>query len=398
MHESDEVSPFARLGRKHLIALDGLLALEYAVVLVATVLARQGGWPECLLAAGIALPLSVRRVRPRAVFGTVTALSVLAVSLDLVGEPFFAAAFALYTVALTSPGRVRVTTRAILVAGVVGAVVLPLLGLYPAPEPGSASLFPVGAIALGLAWTLGQVVRERRTHAAAAARRVAEQAVTGERLRIARELHDVVTHGVGLIAVRAGVAHHALRSRPDADPEVRAALADIETAGRTALAEMRRMLGVLRPDREHAEDGRLRPQPGLADLADLAGMAEKAGVAVELDVRDTPPLTPGLELTAYRIVQEALTNVVKHAAPTRCEVTVRAGAGDLRIDVVDGGTGRGGGAARRGSEGGKGLIGIQERVLMYQGGFTAGPRRGGGFAVSVRLPLTSAVTTSGRNG
>ncbi|QFU93419.1 Sensor histidine kinase LiaS [Amycolatopsis sp. YIM 10] len=389
--------PFARLGRGHLVALDGLLALEYAVVLVVTILARQGGWAECLLAAGIAGPLSVRRIWPRTVFGTVTALSVLAASFDLVGEPIFAAAFALYAVALTRPRRAWMTTRSALAASVMGGVTLPLVGLYPT-EPGGENLFLTGAIALSLAWILGRAVQERRTYAASAARRIAGQAVIEERLRIARELHDIVTHGVGLIAVRAGVANHVLRSRPDADPEMREALADIETAGRNALTEMRRMLGVLRPDREHGEDRQLRPQPGLAGLAELAALAAKAGVEVELNVQDTPPLAAGVELTAYRIVQEALTNVVKHAAPARCAVTIRASTADIRIDIVDDGVGRGSVTDRRGSAGGKGLIGIQERVQMYRGEFTAGPRQDGGFGVSVRLPLASEATMPGRDG
>ncbi|MGW7532451.1 sensor histidine kinase [Amycolatopsis sp. NPDC054798] len=385
MDESGQAPPFARLGRKHLIALDGLLALEYAIVLVASILARHGSWTECLLAAGIAGPLAVRRIWPRTVFAAVAGLSVLAAILGLVGEPFFAAAFALYTVALAKPRRARMTTRAILAASVVGVVALPLVGLYPAiGNDSSENLLLVGALALGLAWTLGRAVQARRTYAASAARRMAGQAVAEERLRIARELHDIVTHGVGLIAVRAGVANHVLRSRPDADPEMAEALADIETAGRNSLVEMRRMLGVLRPDRDHAEDSQLRPQPGLDGLDELAGLAAPAGVQVELDVQGTPPLAAGMELTAYRIVQEALTNVMKHAAPARCAVTVRASAADLRIDIVDDGTGHG-----SATEGGRGLIGIQERVLMYRGEFTAGPRPDGGFGVSVRLPLAT---------
>ena len=232
-----------------------------------------------------------------------------------------------------------------------------------------------GVAALGGAWTMGQAVRERRAYAARAAERLARESVTEERLRIARELHDVVAHSVGLIAVKAGVANHVMRTRPQ---EAHDALRVIETVSRGALVEMRHLLGVLRTD-----PADLVPVSGVEGLPELAERATLAGVTVDLDVRGAAGLPQGVGLSVYRIVQEALTNVVKHAAPARCRVDVEADGRQVRIEVADDGPGR---RTLPAHAEGHGLIGMRERVMMYGGVFEAGPRPGMGFRVFACLP------------
>nr|WP_185033755.1 sensor histidine kinase [Actinomadura coerulea] len=329
------------------------------------------------LVAAAGLPLAVRRLWPVPVFAAVLSASTASLLLGLPWDTYAAAGFALYQVALTRRRRRWVPT---LFIGVVSAVFI-FGGAVAGPVGAQAEILGrvlLGASVLGASWTLGRVVRERRAHAAHAARRLADQAVSGERLRIARELHDVVAHSMSLIAVKAGVAVHVAEARPE---EALDALRVIETTSRGTLAEMRHLLGVLRTG---AADADLTPSPGLADLAGLAERAAMAGVRVDLDV-DAAELPDGVALSAYRIVQEAVTNVVKHAAPARCRVRVRADGLRLRIDVTDDGPG----ARVLPGGGGHGLIGMRERVMMYGGEFTAGPRPEGGFAVSAAFPYES---------
>ncbi|MEU9123446.1 histidine kinase [Streptomyces sp. NPDC048506] len=198
------------------------------------------------------------------------------------------------------------------------------------------------------------------------------------RLRIARELHDIVSHNLSLIAVKAGVAGHVAQAAPQ---EAQAALKVIEETSRSALAEMRRTLGVLR-----TEGAPLGPVPDLDRLGSLAAEANRAGVEVDLTVHGTEGLAEGTQLTIYRIVQEALTNVVRHAAPTHCQITVEADTREIRIDIEDAGPPPGGPPVNRQLPGEHGLLGMRERAMMYGGSFEAGPRQEGGFTVSVRLP------------
>jgi signal transduction histidine kinase len=209
----------------------------------------------------------------------------------------------------------------------------------------------------------------------------ARAAVAVERGRIARELHDVVAHNVSMMVVQAGAAERVL----DGDqPDVRRALAAIADTGRETVDEMRLLLGVLRSD----EGVGLSPQPGLNDLDQLVGNVRSAGLQVDLRIEgDRAPLSPGVELSAYRIVQEALTNVVKHAGTATVEVTVRYAKDAVQVEVCDDGQPRG--AA---SGGGNGLIGMRERVAMLGGEFRAGERQDGGFAVFARLPIAGSAT------
>ena len=209
--------------------------------------------------------------------------------------------------------------------------------------------------------------REERTHAAVAA----------ERRRIARELHDVIAHTVSVMTVQAGAARLLLDDDPERAIEP---LQSVEETGREALIEIRRLFEVTREDGDDVPFG---PRPGIANLDALVEHARGAGLPVELAVEGEPvTLSPGLELAAYRVVQEALTNSLKHAGHTTAQVGVRFGRDALDVEIVDRGRGR---ARRAGS--GHGLIGMRERVALYGGELEAGPRSDGGFAVRARLPV-----------
>jgi signal transduction histidine kinase len=204
--------------------------------------------------------------------------------------------------------------------------------------------------------------------------------VEAERARIARELHDVVAHHVSVMTVQAGAVRRLLT--PDQERQ-REALLSVEETGRKALTEMRRLLGVLK---ENGGDQRapLAPQPGMATLDTLLGQVREAGLPVEMRTEGRPvELPPGIDLSAYRIVQEALTNALKYAGPARAWVVVRYGDGDLELEIAnDGGT-----DAMEADGGGRGLVGMRERVAVYGGELESGPRPGGGFAVRARLPI-----------
>ncbi|WP_413804852.1 sensor histidine kinase [Streptomyces sp. OE57] len=284
----------------------------------------------------------------------------------------------------------------------------------PWPEAlGTAALVWLVA---GAAWGAGRAVRRRRARAARRGRRLAEEALAEERLRIARELHDIVSHSLSVIVVKASVANHVAEERPE---ETRDAIGAIERTGREALTEMRRALGMLRGDTatphtpgadaephtsgadtgSHtpgADAAQMAPPPGLDDLPALVRRAERAGIRARLRTRLAADLPAGTALTVYRIVQEALTNVVKHTGDgTHCEVTVTADArGQVHIEVVDDGAGRAPVSGRADLRGGHGLVGMRERVMMYEGTLQAGPRPGGGFAVSARLPAEPAPGTA----
>ncbi|SEF63648.1 Histidine kinase-, DNA gyrase B-, and HSP90-like ATPase [Nonomuraea solani] len=548
----DDTHPFfaRRLSRHQQVMLDLVAGMCFAFVFFTTAVNAIDlpPWARIALALGLGLPLAVRRLWPVSVFYFTLLLAAFAVMTDAVGFAYVAPAFALYVVALSEKIGPVVPTSAI---GFVSLVTVLSLAMVGVPGEGAPDWVMhldkplMGIAALGGAWTVGRAVQERRVFAARNAERLAAHAVTEERLRIARELHDVVTHSVGLIAVKAGVANHVMASKPE---EAYDALRVIETASRSALVEMRHLLGVLRsttvPD--------LVPAPGVAGIQGLVEQARLAGVEAELDIRmgtgdgvrpaknetgwpsddggrrggaarsdgvgqwglgrsgsgshdpgrlgggphdpgrsgrggpsgnagrslsggpsrnaeragrgglsgnagrsvggglpgdaeglgggrpsrygegwvrgglsgdaeglgggrpfrdaeksgrgvpsgdvgrvaggcgpsgdgssDGVRLPDGVALSVYRIVQEALTNVVKHAAPARCRVSVVADGKEIQIEVIDDGPGRrvlpSGGA-------GHGLIGMRERVMMYGGALEAGSLPGRGFRVFARLP------------
>ncbi|GAA2357320.1 sensor histidine kinase [Nonomuraea africana] len=355
-----------RLTRGQLIGLDCLAGWAIAMVSLTSAAGTQAPAPvKVALALGLGAPLAVRRLWPVSVFALVLTVSVVASGSGVVSMAYLSPTYALYLVALERPGRVPSSVVAIVT--VVTALTLAVAGAPAGWLQGVGDVL-FGLAAMGGAWTVGRAVHERRIYAA----RAAERLVTEERLRIARELHDVVAHSMGLIAVKAGVANHVMRSRPE---EAHAALKVIESASRDALTEMRHLLGVLR-----TEPPDLRPVP---ELAELAARARLAGVGVELRASGVDELPEGVRLAVHRIVQEALTNVVKHAAPAPCRVTVAAESGQAYVEVIDEGP------ARRTSPGpveGHGLIGMRERVMMYGGTFSAGPGPSGGFRVAATLP------------
>jgi signal transduction histidine kinase len=225
-------------------------------------------------------------------------------------------------------------------------------------------------------------IRDREERAEIAERErelAAREAVVEERARIARELHDVIAHNVSMMVVQAGAERRVLDG---ANGSTREVLQTIEQIGRGALTEMRRLVGMLRSDGEDP----LAPQPSLGDVATLVTQVREAGLPVDLEIDGEPRELPaGIELSAYRIVQEALTNALKHAGDARAHVSIRYGADSLELEILDDGGGGGAAAGRTG--GGHGLVGMRERVALYGGRFDASRRPGGGFAVRAKLPI-----------
>ncbi|WP_051707388.1 MULTISPECIES: sensor histidine kinase [unclassified Streptomyces] len=376
----------ADLPPRRLLVLDGLAALGLTLLAQLSPLRPAPGagvadgtvW---LLSASAALPLVVRRLWPVPVFGWVLVTACVALPFGLGPTSFLAAAYALYLVAV---GRARPPGRSPVVVGVVSAVGAAALTVTggQGQQGGTRAVQAVFALlVLGATWAAGSAVRERRESVRRVIGEATERAKVEERLRIARDLHDVVTHSVGLIAVKAGIANHVVATRPE---EAREALAVIEDVSRRALRDMRATVKVLRREPDGAAE--LRPVRGLSDLPALVATARAAGVEVELRSRCAPEELPdGVALSAYRVVQEALTNVIKHAAPTRCRVRLDTERGALAIEVADEGPGPGHRVTLPG--GGLGLVGMRERAAAHGGTLTAGPRTdGAGFRVSVTLP------------
>ncbi|SNY61265.1 Signal transduction histidine kinase [Paractinoplanes atraurantiacus] len=359
------------------------VALAAAAWLICLYAAAEDGsyheppWLTFLTATLLSVPLLISWQWP--VAGTlvvgVTAGAALAFGIvpDFASTgPLFSMAVVLFALGLYVGGR-----RSFAAASAASAVVLigTVVADISADGPGLAGTV-FAALICAASWALGWTLRERRRQAALTAARATEQAVSDERLRIAREMHDIIGHSLSLIAVKAAIANHVAQQRPE---ELPAALAVIEATSKQALEELRRSVGELRTEPVFTAP------PVLADLSHLADRAAWAGVVVSLAVRGGEDAPEGVVLAAYRIVQESLTNVVKHAAPAKCHVDVAASDGELRIEVADDGTRR---LAPAGD--GMGLAGMRERVAAYGGSFTAGPRKAGGFEVVATLPYGGA--------
>ncbi|MEU4806860.1 histidine kinase [Actinosynnema sp. NPDC023587] len=357
----------------YLYALDVVAGVAVAAAYMGFADQRAASVPQWLgysLAMVIGLPLAVRRKWPLAAFGVVVVAQSIATTLNITLEPFAPTAFALYLVA-ASVSRVRAT------GALVCSLVLSAVSIFIAePWPDDVGLAVFVVLLLSGAWALGRSTQVRRGYAERTAAERASRALAEERMRIARELHDVVAHSLSLIAVKAGIANHVAAEQPEQAQE---ALRVIETASRSTLVEMRRLLGVLRADSETE----LAPMPGLPDLPGLVDRASLAGVPVDLSVTGGE-VPEAVGLTVFRIVQESVTNVVKHAAPARCSVAVEVGESAVRISVVDDGPGE---RVLGSGGGGHGLIGMRERVAVYGGTFSAGPLGGGGFRVSAEVPF-----------
>jgi signal transduction histidine kinase len=320
-----------------------------------------------------AAPIVFRRVWPVPVLAWTLLMTVVIALARVPVGPFLPMAFALYTVAATRPRRVAL--RALAASQLVVVMVVVMFGYLPT-GPKIIANGIANVLVIGASWAIGYSVHRAREYGAG----LTQQAMQAERLRIARELHDVVAHNMSVIAVQAGMGHFVI----DSDPaEAKAALAAIETTSRAALRELRGMLGVLRADTDDVA-ARYGPVPGLGDLDRLLARTADAGVAVEVEVRGEPrPLPSGVDTSAYRIVQEALTNVVRHARTDRARLHLRFGVEDVAVEVTDRGAGRGVPAGA----GGHGLVGMRERVAIYGGTFDAGPLPGGGFRVAASLPV-----------
>jgi signal transduction histidine kinase len=371
--------------------LDAAVVVAAAVSVVGTATrddaSRPDGvelWLVSALVAAVVLVLLLRRRFP---FTAPAALWVGSAALSFVDGRLVGSQPAIFLVGLVAAfllGRLRSLSEAwaglVIVLGSAAVIV----SNVPDLDPVSLVSTP---LQFGLAWVVGYALRERteRTEAAELRAHRAEQdretaariAVAEERARIARELHDVVAHAVSVMVLRVGAVRHRMA---ESDVENRDALKDVEEAGRAALAEMRRLLGAMRHADEEAE---LAPHPGLEELDHLVDEVRGTGLAVTLRQSGAPvDLPPALDLSAYRIVQEALTNTLKHAHARHATVDLRYGISDLEIEVGDDGRGP---ASQDGL--GHGLVGIRERVKIYGGEMSAGPGPNGGFRVGVRLPI-----------
>jgi signal transduction histidine kinase len=347
---------------------------------------RPSGPLTYLLALAMVLPFGLHRGRPL-VAAAIVLGALLAYALAHYGPyPGINAFVLLFAVALHNERRE---------SRVVFAATLMVLTVAVWVQPGgvaTASTWFSTLLLAGVAGLLGENLRDRRSRWAALQERArfvekeredrVARAVVEERLRIARDLHDVVAHAMSVIAVQSGVGHHVIDSQPD---EARRALAAIESTSRAALTEMRRLLGVLR--QEGAARAPLAPAPGLADLPLLVEQVSKAGLEVALRVTGEPTqASVPVDLTAYRIVQEALTNALKHGGPA-ARVAIDYGPSEVFVEVTDDG--------REGdihepmpTNGvGHGLIGMRERVSVFDGDLSACPQPGGGFRVAAHLPL-----------
>ncbi|MEO7837653.1 MAG: sensor histidine kinase [Acidimicrobiales bacterium] len=344
----------------------------------------------------ITAPLALRRRFPlttavAAVGGFLLAREVL--NVEEMSITVLAGSFALYSAAAHGNPRWRTPVLALCVSLIAGDVALKIY--FGAPEVRGQALTQgftlfYNIVLLAFPWALGAAVRTLRRQRAELAQRAGElerereqnarRAVFEERVRIARELHDVVAHHVSVMGVQAGAARTVIHRQPDKAVE---ALASIEAASRQAVGELHGMLGFLRREGE-VDD--MSPQPRLAELPDLVRRVAQADLEVELSVEgECRPLPRTVEVSAYRIVQEALTNTVKHAGATTARVWIRYGSDSLRLEVLDDGPGNQ--SRPQDKPGGHGLIGMRERVSLHGGELRAGPRPEGGFGVEATLPL-----------
>jgi signal transduction histidine kinase len=378
--------------------LDWLLALSFLVAIEIEIGIRSprfepGDLPTQLSALAATLPLAWRRRAPVAATAVVMAglIAQIAIEGDSLGLSLLAAVVIVWSTARHFDRRTALASLGI----AIGA-----FWIASAVPPTSGAQYVIGdalwgSSVLGGSWALGRAFRSRRLRAHELEERAdhlereqeaqARAAVADERGRIARELHDIVAHNVSTMVVQAGAGKRVMESDPDG---ARKAFESIERSGRQALAEMRRLLGILRTDREGLA---LAPQPGLEHLEALISHVESAGLPVELTVVGEPqPLPSGIDVSAYRIIQEGLTNAIKHAGPAHAEVVVRYGDRELQLEILDDGQGAEESMAN-GAQQGHGLVGMRERVNLYDGTLETGSREGRGYAVRARLPMEPSV-------
>jgi signal transduction histidine kinase len=379
-------------------AVDAVLALAFTAAALGTVAERVGekdayrnddafGIVLLLLQT---LPIAVRSVAPLAALTvSVSAISAhIALGYEGIPAGTFAGLVILYSAASLTDARQGALAALMTFAGIT---------IYFTTDRGNPSL--AAAISTyatyAVGWGLGTYARSRREYTNVVEERAsllererevrAREAVADERARIARELHDIVGHALNLIVIQSGGAQRVFDSKPDL---ARDSLVSIESTSRQALVDMERMLEMLRDAQPPGEE--LGPQPGLGDVDRLATQVTEAGLPVSVSVEGTPvTLAPSIDLSAYRIIQEALTNALKHAGPAQASVTVRYAPHELQLEITD--DGRGAARVRSDSDrGGRGLIGMKERVAVFGGELSVGPRPEGGYRVHVRLPIGGA--------
>jgi signal transduction histidine kinase len=279
----------------------------------------------------------------------------------------------------------RVSVAGLVMAGI-GLLIPGLLLGFSSRGPihnDAPDVLPAVAFVAITAWLIGHTIRQAHAQAELVRAQAAAQTVLAERLRIARELHDIVAHSIGIIAIQAGAGRRVFDASPG---EARAALAAIEDTSRETLSGLRRMMTGLRHAETEPGQAPLGPAPGLADVERLAAVTLDAGVKVELDWHGSrAPLPADIDLSAFRIIQEAVTNVVRHAGTGQCLVVIDQRDGRLSIVVTDSGHGGGRSADTGGT--GYGITGMRERAALLGGDFSAGPRPGGGFRVAATLPV-----------
>lgn len=379
-------------------AIDALLALGFTIAALVTVAQRLGDKDVYRSddALGIVLlllqtlPIAARSVAPLAAL----TVSVIAISshVALGYEGVYAGTFAALVILYSAASLTDVRQGA--VAGLVTTAGITIYFTTDRGNPGLAQAVPTYAT-YAVAWGLGTYARSRREYTNVVEERAslleherevrAREAVADERARIARELHDIVGHALNLIVIQSGGAQRVFGSKPEL---ARDSLASIESTSRQALVDMERMLGMLRSAQPPGDE--LGAQPGLGDVDRLAAQVSEAGLPVSVSIEGTPiALPPSVDLSAYRIVQEALTNALKHAGPARASVIVRYAPDSLQLEITD--DGRGAAGERSESDrGGRGLIGMKERVAVFDGELSVGPRPEGGYRVHVRLPIGGA--------
>jgi signal transduction histidine kinase len=381
------VSDLGPLVRRH--GFDALIAVA-ALVIALEGAFRDGAdpptttrWFTVPALALIVLPLLLRHRFPFAAPAAVWVIAAACSVIDGRLVVFSVISSVAGMVAAFLLGNLRDDTQARIGLAIVVAGAATVIYNNPRHAPGELVFVPV---LFGIGWLAGYALRERAVQAEEAEERAlqaerqresaARIAVAEERARIARELHDVVAHAVSVMVLQVGAVRHRLPAELAEDKD---ALTDVEQAGRAALAEMRRLLGAM----HDGEDAELAPQPGLDSLDALVERVGRAGLPVRLQVEgDAVPLPRAVDLSAYRIVQEGLTNSLKHANASRADVTVRYGSHDVELEVRDDGVG-----TTKTDGLGHGLVGVRERVKIYGGEMNAGTAPDGGFVLSARLPV-----------
>jgi signal transduction histidine kinase len=397
--------------QRHSLVADTVLAMALAVAAFVSLDAVYGevpahdhtyshGWTVAVVVSMLAvtLPLAWRRRFPFSVAAVVVAaflVSRIVVHVPEANITLLAIWLMLYSVAVHGQRRFRTPVLALCYLAIVAEIVRELFFVNPIvggpPLARSFTLF-YNLVVLSLPWLLGAAIwslrdRQRRLADQTVELQVerqenARQAVFAERVRIARELHDVVAHHVSVIGVQAAGARRVMDRQPLRAAE---ALSSIEDSSRRAVAELHRLLGFLRHDRDTDE---VAPQPGLAQLGDLIDEAGHAELVVDLTIKGTArPLSPTLEVSAYRVIQEALTNTRKHSKAAVASVRLQYEPTELQVEVLDDGPCRE--VERANSRVGHGLIGMRERAALHGGHLRAGPRPGGGFLVQASFPLNS---------